>query len=269
MHISALCIYPVKSLGAVSLREARVQPRGLEGDRRWMIVDTAGRFITRREAPVLAGIAISLMPDGGYRLRSDKGEAHLPQSFTKGKLQPVTVWGDTIPAWMVENDASRLISAVAGRDLRLAYMPDDVHRAVSPAYARSGDQVSFADGFPVLVASEASLAALNATLALPVEMARFRANIMLAGDELEPWAEAGWSGLDCGEVRLRLPKPCVRCIVITQQPETGERHEGNAVPMALRRLGQIRPEGVLFGMNAIAASPCGRIALGSHVVPCV
>ncbi len=259
MHISALAIYPVKSLGPVALAEAEVTPRGLAGDRRWMIVDAYGRFVTRREVPALARIGMSLC-EGGYRVHASEGEALLPISTSEGAPTPVTVWRDTVPAYVVENGASRLISAVAGRPLRLAYMPEGAHRAVNPAYGSANDVVSFADGFPILVTSEASLSALNATLDAPIPMARFRPNIVLSGVKVA-WAERSWIVMRLQAVAFRLTKPCIRCIVITQQPETGERHEGNAVPMALRRLGQSGPEGALFGMNAVPET-VGRIAVG-------
>lgn len=263
MKIGGLWIYPVKSLGAVPLPSARVEARGLAGDRRWMIVDGNGRFVTRRELPALARIAMSI-GDGGYRLTAPEGEAVLPAAISDGTPMSVTVWRDTVDALVVNSGASCLISEVAGRSLRLAYMPDATRRAVNPAYAARGEHVSFADGFPLLVTSEASLASLNAMLPAPVPMARFRPNIVLAGDELEAWAEEQWHGIGVGALLLRFAKPCSRCIVITQNPATGEREEGNAVPLALRKLGKFSKEGALFGVNAIARGE-GRIAVGDAV----
>lgn len=237
--------------------------RGLSGDRRWMIVDRDGRFVTRRELPALARIAPSI-GEGGCRLTAPEGEAVLPAAISRGEQMAVTVWRDTIDALTVENDASRLISEVAGRPLRLAYMPETTRRAVNPVYARPDEHVSFADGFPLLVTNQASLTALNAALEAPVPMTRFRPNMVLAGDDMAAWAEERWPGIKVGGLRLRFAKPCSRCIVITQNPETGEREEGNAVPRALRRLGKFNGEGVLFGMNAVPEG-MGRIAVGDSV----
>ena len=262
MHISALTIFPVKCLGPVAVESAEVTPRGLWGDRRWMLVDEIGRFVTRRELPALARIGMRI-GTGGYHLRAAEGEAVLPASVEGSTLSPVTVWRDSVPAHVVENDASRLVSEVAGRKLLLAFMPEETLRPVNPDYARAGEKVSFADGFPILVTSETSLAALNSTLETPVEMARFRANIVLSGVS-EAWAERGWAGLTVSAVPMRFAKPCSRCIVITQQPETGERNEGNAVPMTLRRLGQFNAEGALFGMNAVPEG-VGMLAVGDKV----
>lgn len=263
MHIGALHIYPVKSLGPVALDEVEVTPRGLAGDRRWMIVDAQGKFVTRRELPALARIGMRI-GTGGYLLHAAEGEAALSASLEGGSLAPVTVWNDTVPACVIENDASRLVSDVAGQRLRLAYMPDDTCRAVNPDFGQPGDHVSFADAFPILVASMASLGALNMALEKPVEMARFRPNVVLTGEGLEPWAERGWRAVTLGGVTMRLPKACIRCIVITQQPETGAREEGNAVPSALRRLGQSGPQGALFGMNAVPEGT-GMLAVGDKV----
>lgn len=264
MHVSGLWIYPVKSLGGVAVPSADLEPRGFAGDRRWMIVDAAGRFVTRREVPSLARIGLSFTGEGGYRLRAAEGEALLAIEAEGGALTSVTVWRDTVDALVVENEASRLTSEVAGRPLRLAYMPGASRRAVDAAYGKPGEHVSFADGFPLLVTTQASLAALNAVLDRPVPMERFRPNIVLEGEALAPWAEADWASLSIGPVWLRMAKPCARCIVITQQPETGERHEGDAVPLALRRLGRFNREGVLFGMNAVPEG-AGRISVGDEV----
>lgn len=264
MKVSGLWIYPVKSLGGIAVLSAELEARGFACDRRWMIVDAAGRFVTRRELPALARIGLSFIGEGDYRLRAPEGEALLAARLEDGTPTAVTVWRDTVDALVVENDASRLISEVAGRPLRLSYMPEVARRAVDAAYGKPGEHVSFADGFPLLVTTQASLAALNAVLDCPVPMERFRPNIVIAGDALEPWAEDSWPGITIGGVQLRFAKPCARCIVITQQPETGERHEGNAVPMALRRLGQFNREGVLFGMNAVPEG-AGRISVGDDV----
>jgi len=266
MRIASLTIYPVKSLGGIALDEAMVTPRGLAGDRRWMIVDNAGRFVTRRECPVLARIAMAMEPGGGFRLNAGgEGSALLPQAAGGPPMSEVKVWRDRVGAVLVDNEASALISHVAGRVLRLAYMPDAAVRAVDPAYGAEGDMVSFADGFPILVTSEASLDALNAVLEHPVPMERFRPNLVVAGDEgPEPWAEGEWRGLRAGGLALDMVKPCSRCIVITQDHRTGEQPDGNAPLKALRGLGRVGRDGVLFGMNAVPRTT-GRIAVGDAI----
>ncbi|MCI1756811.1 MAG: MOSC domain-containing protein [Sphingobium sp.] len=230
-----------------------------------MVVDQDDRFVTRRELPALARISLRIEEEGAaYCVHAPEGEAILPAFLSDGEMRAVTVWSDTVLALVTDNSASRLISEVAGRPLRLAYMPEAADRPVNPAFGRPGDHVSFADAFPILIASEASLGALNAALDTPVEMARFRPNIVLRGEAMAPWAERGWSAAEISGLHMRLPKACIRCIVITQAPETGAREEGNAVPMALRRLGQFGPQGALFGMNAVPDG-AGRIRVGDAV----
>lgn len=264
MQIGALYIYPVKSLGPIAMPAVTVGQRGFKGDRRWLIVDDANRFVTRREIPALATVRMHYEGDSGYRLDSAAGTALLEAEIDSPTRTPVQIWRDMVDAVVIENDAGRLLSDMTGRTLRFAYMPDDAKRRIDPDFAQPQDIVSFADGYPILVTSEASLAALNAMLETPVPMMRFRPNIVLTGG-MDAWAEGGWRSLEAGAVGLRLVKPCARCIVITQHPETGEREEGNAVPMALRKLGKFNREGALFGMNAIADT-VGEIAVGDSVV---
>lgn len=265
MKIGGLWIYPVKSLGGVPLSSVEVEARGFAGDRRWMIVDGEGRFVTRRECPALARIAMAMEPEG-FRLDAGaEGSAPLPAAVDAPATAEVKVWRDTVRAAVVENDASALISHVAGRTLRLAYMPDEVVRAVNPDYGADGDMVSFADGFPVLVTSEASLDALNAALERPVPMERFRPNLVVSREGGPgPWAEDEWARARMDDVALDLVKACSRCIVITQDHRTGEQTDGNAPLKALRRLGRVGKDGVLFGMNAVPRE-AGRIAVGDGV----
>ena len=266
MHISAITLFPVKSLGGVALPSAELEPRGLAGDRRWMIVDETGRFVTRRECPAFARIAMEVDADGMFRLDAGSdGSALLPRTVMGEASAEVRVWRDTVRAILVDNEASRLISHVAGRSLRLAYMPDEVLRSVNPGFSREGDAVSFADGFPVLMTSEASLDALNAVLEQPVPMERFRPNLVVSRDDgPEPWAEADWRSVRVGNIALDLVKPCSRCVVITQDHRTGERTDGNAPLKALRKLARVGREGVLFGQNAIPRQT-GRIAVGDSI----
>lgn len=266
-HISQIVIYPVKSLGGVPVQSVAVEPRGLRGDRRWMIVDEKGSFITRRECPALAGIDVHVLGDDSYRLRirDGRGEAILPRTIMSENRHLVKVWRDRVEALLVYNEASQLISEVAGRAVALAYMPDDSVRPVDQAYGAAADSVSFADGFPILLTSEVSLDALNQRLEHPIAMERFRPNLVIGRrDGPLPWEERTWRSIHVGEVALDLVKPCSRCVVITQDHEMGTQPDGNAPLRALRALNQIGREGVLFGQNAIPRSG-GIIAVGDDL----
>lgn len=264
MHIAALYRYPVKSLGGQSVAQAAVEPLGLAGDRRWMIVDPDGRFLTRRQIPHLARIAAHPHPLGVELHRA--GAAPLVVRFPDraAPARPVTIWSDRVEAQPGGNEADAWLAQAVGRPLHLVYQPDHCPRPVSPKYARPDDRVSFADGFPLLVTTEESLAALNAALGEPVVMERFRPNIVLAGAPA-PWAEDEWRRLRLGPITLRIAKPCVRCVVTTQDPATGAPvGDGHEPLRTLRALGRRTKSGIVFGQNAIPDGG-GTLAVGDDV----
>jgi uncharacterized protein YcbX len=255
MRLSAIHVYPVKSCRGEARGEALVEPWGLAGDRRWMIIDPEGRFVTQREEPRLATIAVALRPDG-IELRSGGGRLVVP--FPDGEPRPVTVWRSTVPARMAEASLERLI----GRDLRLAYMDDPRSRAVNPEYGRPEDRVSFADGYPLLLASETSLDDLNGRMAAPLPMDRFRPSVVVAG--APPWAEDLWRRIRIGAATFRVVKPCDRCIVTTTDQTTGARGAAGGEP--LRTLARFRRRGdkVFFAQNLIPDAT-GTIRVGDPV----
>ena len=178
----------------------------------------------------------------------------------------VRVWDDTVIASDAGDAAAQWLSAIFARPVRLVHMPDRVLRAIDGRYARPSDQVSFADGFPLLVTTVESLDALNARLANPVSMARFRPNLVIAGAPAA-FAEDGWQSLRIGAVTLRVAKPCTRCIMTTQDPDSGEVVEKMEPLRTLKAMGRVlpgpRPEPV-FGQNAIPDG-VGMIAVGDPV----
>lgn len=264
MHIAALYRYPVKSLGGQSVAQAAVEPLGLAGDRRWMIVDPAGRFLTRRQIPHLARIAAYPHPLGVELRRA--GAAPLVVRFPDraAPARPVLIWSDRVEAQPGGDEADAWLSEAVGRPLHLVYQPDHCPRPVSPKYAEADDRVSFADGFPLLVTTGESLAALNAALGEPVVMERFRPNIVLSGASA-PWAEDEWRRLRIGTLPLRIAKPCVRCVVTTQDPATGDPVGDGREPLrTLRALGRHTKSGIVFGQNAIPDG-AGTLAVGDAV----
>lgn len=247
MRVTALCVYPVKSLGGIALDAARLDATGLAYDRRWMLVDAAGRFLTQRAHPQLATVRVALT-DAGLRLtHPDVAEALAVAAETPpdAPLRRVTVWDDTVDARVVEGAAGPWLKAATGLDATLVWMPPTTVRPVDATYGQPGDRVGFADGFPLLVTTEASLAALNARLDAPVAMARFRPNLVLDGDAA--WAEDGWQTLKVGAVRFRVAKPCGRCSMVDVDPARGAA--GNAG--VLSALAAFRTQGrrVVFGQN--------------------
>jgi uncharacterized protein YcbX len=256
MRVVSLHRYPVKGCHREDLDTAEVEPWGLRGDRRWLIVDaTTGKGLTQREEPRLTRIHPTLVP-GGLVLRSP-GSKDLDVAEPDGAARTVHVYRHELKA-VPAPTAGAWLTALLGREVWLAHLGDPAQRAVDPEYGEPGDRVSFADGYPLLLTTLASLDALNAALDAPVPMTRFRPNVVLDGDV--PWAEDGWARLRIGDVPFRGPKPCSRCVVTTTDQETGERGRE-----PLRTLGRIRkhPLGLLFGLNLIPDAT-GVISVGDR-----
>lgn len=261
--VSHLFVYPVKGLGGISLANSPATSRGLAHDRRFMVVDAEGHFLSQREIPRMATIWTEI--DAG-RLRlsaADAGEVELPLEPAAGEPLRATVWNSTCRAIAPSSEADAWLQAVLGVDCRLAYMPDSTVRESDGRFAGPGKRVGFADGYAYLVVSEASLADLNGRIAAPVTLARFRPNIVVSGTE--PYAEDGWGSIAIGSATLRLVKPCGRCSVVTVDPGSGDVSgpEPLATLSGYRGSSQFGPR---FGMNAVTDRE-GLISVGDAVLP--
>ncbi|MEU5275624.1 MOSC N-terminal beta barrel domain-containing protein [Streptomyces asoensis] len=218
-ELLSIHVHPVKAFGGQSPREAVVEPWGLAGDRRWALIDDGGKVVTQRQRPRLALAAAELLPGGGVRLSAPGLEPlTVPVPDPVGTVS-MEIFRDKVEGVLAGDAAHAWCSAHVGADVRLVHMDDPaVRRPVDPEYARPGETVAFADGYPLLVTTTASLDALNALIARdghaaegPLPMNRFRPNLVVAGTA--PWAEDGWSRLTVGEVEFRVAKPCGRCVV--------------------------------------------------------
>ncbi|WP_116105755.1 MOSC domain-containing protein [Lewinella sp. IMCC34191] len=261
MHVSALYRYPVKSLGGERLTEIMAAERGFKDDRRWMLVDTIGQFISQRKHPHLTKLSASLAGERGLRIHhSDDPSTGLTLSDARpagaGDVT-VTVWDDTFSACLVS--APGLSDLVGIPDVRLVYMNDRVSRPVDPRYA-AGEEVSFADGYPYLITTTASFRSLSERLGQEVDVLRFRPNIVI--DTSEAFAEDRWSRIRIGQLRFRLPKPCARCIMVTVNPG-----EGGKDLTVLSTLAAYRKQGnkTYFGMNAILEDGPGFLRVNDPV----
>jgi len=263
MHLAEIGIYPVKSLHGAGHEAVELRPEGLAGDRRYMLVRPTGRFVTLRELPALAGLAAVNMP-GGLRLerRDGAGVLEVAEPGEDAPEREVTVFRDKVPARDAGDAAAEFLKAATGADLRLVYQHDPAARPSDAAYSRAGDVVSFADGFPLLLTGRASLDALNAALAAPVEMRRFRPNLVIEG--APAWAEDGWRRIRVGEVELRVVKPCVRCIMTTRDPDTGAQPDPEEPLATLRAIHPDERGRPLFGQNLIPDGG-GTICVGDKV----
>jgi len=258
MQVHSLWIYPVKSLAGIAVDSFLLDDFGPVGDRRWMIVDEDRNFVTQRSHPELARIKPAFAE--GELTIAIPGEGCFPLKPGEESLRAL-VWRDWVKAQVGESAANEALSRFVGKPLRLVYMPDDSFRRVDAGRVLEIRRVSFADGFPLLITNVSSLQELNGRLDSPVEMRRFRPNIVVEG--AAPWAEDGWQELLAGSVRLSLVKPCSRCVMTTVDPDTGVK---DAAVQPLRTLSGYRrtDEGVIFGMNAIHESS-GTIRVGDSV----
>ncbi|MSP59535.1 MAG: MOSC domain-containing protein [Myxococcales bacterium] len=263
--VRELWVYPIKSARGISLPRARLASRGFEHDRRWMVVDGAGRFLTQRTLPRMALIEVAIEPGGLRVVAPGMPPLRVPFSVA-GPAREVEVFADRCAAISTGEEAAGWMTRFLGAACDLVWMPEESVRLVDRDYSATatgvGDQVSFVDGFPLLLVSQASLDDLNRRLAAPVEMARFRPNIVVDG--CAPFAEDSWTALRIGEVPMRGVKRCARCPIPSVDPATGERGEE---PIAT--LGGYRRVGgqVLFGQNVIH-SGLGELAIGD-VVGCL
>lgn len=245
-----------------------MEPWGLAGDRRWMLIDAGGRVVTQRQQPRLAPAAAELLPGGGIRL-SAPGMAPLEVAVPRpvGTF-PAQLPRDKVEVVLAEDAAAHAwCSDYLGADVRLVHMDDPAtRRPVDPEYALPGETVTFADGYPLLLTSVASLDALNSLIARgdhpdegPLPMDRFRPNVVVSGTDA--WAEDGWSRIAVGEVVFRVAKPCGRCVVTTTDQGTAERGREPLLTLARhRRIGGR----LVFGQNLVPVS-LGTIRVGDPV----
>ncbi|MEU4929159.1 MOSC N-terminal beta barrel domain-containing protein [Streptomyces yokosukanensis] len=266
-EVQSIHVHPVKAFRGHAPREAVVEPWGLAGDRRWTLIDHGGKVVTQREQPRLALAAAELLPGGGVRL-SAPGLAPLTVAVPEPTgTEPVNVFGTKVEAVPAAPAAHAWCSSYLGADVRLVHMDDPAtRRPVDPEYALPGETVSFADGYPLLITTTASLHALNSRICEgplahegPLPMDRFRPNVVVAGTEA--WAEDHWSRISVGEVVFRVAKASGRCVVTTVDQDTAARGRE-----PLRTLARHRKVGtrLIFGQNLVPLTP-GTIRVGDPV----
>ncbi|MEO8738915.1 MAG: MOSC N-terminal beta barrel domain-containing protein [Casimicrobiaceae bacterium] len=261
--IAALFVYPVKSCRGIALREARMTERGIAHDREWLIIDASDRFITQRDMPRLALITTTLSGTG-LQLGAP-GQPDLAIEFDReGPRRSVTVWRDTLPAIDQGDAAARWLSQWIGAPVRLVRFDRDAKRMCNPDFAGPGGaHHAFADGYPVLVLSKASLDDLNRRLDAPLPVNRFRPNLLLSG--IEAHDEDHVATIEVGSVKLRLVKPCTRCQITTTDQASGVVGVEPLPTLAQYRYNAAL-DGVTFGMNAIVEAGAGAtIATGARV----
>jgi uncharacterized protein YcbX len=243
LQLTGLYRYPLKSARGTALQSVALDRFGIAGDRRWMLVDDAGRFVSQRSLPALARLAVTL-DARGLALGIDDESLFVAVPGPAAPVIEVEVWGDRLPARLAADEAAHWLTRRLGTPLRMVWMPDDAQRAVDPAFAGQGHCVSFADGFPLLLISQVD---------------RFRPNLVIGG--AAPHAEDQWRKLRIGAVEIELVKPCTRCVVPSIDQQTARRDPAiNRVLAAYRR----RDGAITFGMNGVAAAG-GILQVGDDV----
>ncbi|MGE0439763.1 MAG: MOSC domain-containing protein [Gemmatimonadales bacterium] len=259
IRVESLHRYPLKSGRGIAAEVLEIGRFGPVDDRRWMVVDPDGRLVTQREIPRLC--LISARPEPAELMLAAPGYPSLvvARPAPGAPTRPVVVWDDQVAGVDQGPEAATWLSDLLGRRLRLVYLPDDADRLTDPDYDPDPTPVSYADGYPLLLVSTASLADLNARLPAPVPMARFRPNVVVSGTG--PFGEDEWRELRIGNLRFSGVKPCARCTITTVDPETAATG-----PEPLRTLATFRKRGsaVLFGMNLVHRG-YGTIQIGDSI----
>ncbi len=261
LTVASLHIYPIKSLGGFSVKESRTTERGFEHDRRWMLVDGNGRFISQREAAAMACLHCTPL-ENGFRVTDlrDGATIDLPWSINSGEQQRAMVWSDAVSVLPASAGISAWFAQKLDAPCTLVFMPEESLRSIDPTYANG--ITSLSDGFPYLIVSQASLDDLNERITCSrspgggerIPMDRFRPNIVIAGGSA--FQEDGWKEVSIGDARFSLVKPCARCAVPTIDQRTGEMGKEPTRTLATyrRRVTEAGAVKVEFGMNAMGTA---------------
>ncbi len=252
MHLSSLHLYPLKSAAGVAVETLDIEPRGPRHDRRWLPVDADGRFITARQVPAMVLICAEVRGNQLHLSAPGMPRLEIAMPMPDAARLPVSIWKDTVDAQRVDPAADAWLSVYLQQPTRLVFMDDHARRMIDADYALPGDEVSFADGYPLLVISQAALGALNLRLvdagSAPVVMAQFRPNLVIANAAAH--AEDEWIRVRIGEVVFDGVKCCTRCVFTTVDPITGKRRE-DGEPLNILKDYRRTPAGITFGMNLI------------------
>ncbi len=258
--LSSLIYYPIKACRGFEIESTNLERMGLTRDRRMMVVTPEGKFLTQRQLPKLALVTPTLDGDS-LTLSAPNFDSLRVTRRASGKTVPVDIWkSHGVQAVDQGEEAAQWFSAWLDTPVRLVHFADGYIRKVNPKYAvNPDDHTGFADGYPILLISEDSLADLNARLEMPLPMNRFRPNLVVKG--CEPFAEDTWKHIRIGAVELAVVKSCARCLVTTIDKETLAKSKEPLKTLAAYRK---RGGGVMFGQNLIPLNE-GRLEVGMSV----
>lgn len=260
VRVSELWVYPIKSLGGIGIEQATLLPKGFQYDRRWMLIDKDNQFMTQRLLPKLAQFRMSLALNG-FSITYQSEQMQLPFTYMPQTLQ-AQVWEDEVQVNEVSAQHSEWFSDCLGLSCRLVFFPEQNTRMVDAQYAKHQEQVSLADGYPVLVIGQSSLHDLNTRLQEPVAMNRFRPSIVVSGSQ--PYEEDGWQKFTIGSANMEGVKPCGRCVVTTINQQSGIT---SSEPLATLSSYRKKGNSVLFGQNVLVRKS-GVVAVNDEVILC-
>lgn len=254
-------IYPIKSLGGIRLSQAMVEEKGFQYDRRWMLVDSNGVFLTQRTHVQLVFLKVELGEKNliVFDSRHPDDKLLIPYDQASTHELEVEIWDDFVIANTVGDEFDSWFGHKLGLECHLVLMPESTQRKLSPTYAVNAESVSFADGMPYLILGEASLSELNARLENPVLMDRFRPNIVFGGGAA--FVEDFWKKIKIGEVEFQVVKPCARCVLTTIDQQTGVQSKEPLKTLASYRT---RDNKVHFGQNMVAIQQ-GILHVGDYI----
>jgi len=259
--LSDLAIYPIKSIQGVSLQTSQVTETGLLGDRLYMVVKPSGEFITGREYPTLTLIKSEWIGQGHWRLSHPNHSDFItinPDGFSD-EYQDVLIWDDTLRAQKAKENINAWFSDVLNESICLVYFSEQSKRFTS---RRPESPVAFADGYPFLLTTRASLEELNTTCTQTIVMTQFRPNLVVQGNKA--FEEDSWKRIKIGDVEFENVKPCIRCLFTTLNPETAERLPKGEPLKTLGKFRLLGNKGITFGINMIALNS-GKIHINDKV----
>lgn len=262
MQLSSLYRFPLKSAMGESLPVLQLDGLGVVGDRRWMLAsEENGRFLTQRTFPQMSRLRARWNQAGGLTLEApDRPALEVALPDPDEALRGVIIWRDAMRVPDAGDEAAAWASEFIGKPCRLVHVPEQRARYIEGNV--SGDEkVGFADGFPLLLIGQASLDDLATRVGRPLEMLRFRPNLVVQGSE--PYAEDSWKRIRIGDVEFTVAKPCSRCIITTIDPQTGER-SADREPLTTLRSYRQREGEILFGQNLINHAS-GELQVGMPV----
>ena len=259
-NLTGITIYPLKSMRGIALKTAEAGIRGFQHDRRFLLVDDDGRYMTQRIYPQMATFDVNLS-ESGFSVSRNGTSIDVPFDLLPSGSKMIDILDDRLMARLAPPYFGKWFSSQLGMDCHLVFMDASVQRAVPEKYRINNEEVSFADAFPYLIIGEMSLHALNSRLKLPLPMNRFRPNLVFSGGE--PFSEDNFDHFRIGDALFKAVKPCIRCVVTTTDQLTGHREKEPLSTLATFRNIDNK---ILFGQNLICLQP-GRVRVGDPLIP--